>query len=192
MAAEREQLAEGVFIGRTFLPPMALLKLLSAFDRLSSSWASSESLGLLGRGGTEQVRPTNLAVQSLLDEIRLALAPAALNWARACGFRLPAAPYLQLFPVRMVGDGAAPAHQEPHTDSNAGQPGPPVCTNVFYVRAQGTQGGDLAMARSQADLSDALVIRPAPNTIVSFAGERVHWVQPLYAGERLSVVINFY
>jgi len=192
MAAESEQLAEGVFVGRNFLPPMALLKLLGVFDRLSPNWASSESLGLLGRGGTEQVRPTNLAVQSLLDEIRLALAPAALQWARSCGFRFPAAPHLQLFPVRMLGDATAPAHQEPHTDSNATHSGPPICTNVFYVRAKAIQGGDLAMATGEADLDRPLIVRPAPNTIISFAGDRVHWVQPLYAGERLSVVVNFY
>jgi len=192
MAAEDEPLAEGVFVGRNFLPPMALLKLLGAFDRLAPNWASSESLGLLGRGGTEQVRPTNLAVQSVLDEIRLALAPATLRWARSCGFRLPAASRLQLFPVRMVGDAKAPAHQEPHTDSVAGHPGPPACTNVFYVRAQAIQGGDLAMATGEADMAHPLVVRPAPNTMISFAGDRVHWVRPLYAGERLSVVVNFY
>jgi hypothetical protein len=192
MAAESEQLAEGVFNGRDFLPPMALLKLLGVFDRLSSSWASSESLGLLGRGGTKQVRPTNLAVQSLLDEIRLALAPAALRWARSCGFRFPAAPHLQLFPVRMLGDATTPAHQEPHTDSNPSHAEPPICTNVFYVRAKAIQGGDLAIATGEADLDHPLIVRPAPNTMISFAGDRVHWVRPLYAGERLSVVVNFY
>ena len=50
----------------------------------------------------------------------------------------------------------------------------------------------LAMATGETDLAHPLVVRPAPNTIASFAGDRVHWVQPLYAGERLSVVINFY
>jgi hypothetical protein len=187
-----EQLFDGVFVGRNFLSPFELVKLLDKLQRLAPSWTSSQALGLLGRGGAEQVRPTNLAVQALLDEIRLALAPAALRWARSCGFQLPAAPHLQLFPVRMTGDAKTPAHQAPHVDSSAGQPRPPLCTNVFYASTQAIHGGDLAVARGEADLSDPLVVQPAPNSIVSFAGDRVHWVQPLYAGERLSVVINFY
>jgi hypothetical protein len=191
--ATPEQLSAGVFIGRNFLAPLEMAKLLGALEGLSSSWASSEALGLLGRGGTQQVRPSNLAIHARLDEIRLTLAPAALRWAKACGFRLPAAAQLQLFPVRMVGDAATPAHQAPHTDSFASQPGPPVCTNVFYARARAIEGGDLAVSTGGADpLADPLIVRPAPNTIVSFAGDRVHWVQPLHAGERLSVVINFY
>jgi hypothetical protein len=187
-----DQLSDGVFVGRNFLSPFELVKLLSVLDRLSPNWVSSETLGLLGRGGTEQVRSADLSVQALLDEVRRALAPAALHWARSCGFRLPAAPHLQLFPVRMIGDPAAPARQEPHVDSYAGQPRPPLCTNVFYAKARAIHGGDLSVARNPADLSDALVIQPAPNTIVSFAGDRIHWVQPLLGGERVSVVINFY
>jgi hypothetical protein len=187
-----EQLAPGVFAYRGFLPPLVMLKVLAALDRLAPSWAPSEALGLLGRGGTSQVRPTNLVVQTQLDEIRLALAPAAERWARSCGFRLPKAPYLALFPVKMVGDAKSPAHQEPHTDSSAGQAGPPVCTNVFYVTARSVEGGALAVATADGDLSDPLTVHPTPNTIISFAGDRVHWVEPLYAGERLSVVINFY
>jgi hypothetical protein len=93
----------------------------------------------------------------------------------------------------MVGDAQTPAYQEPHLDSNASQPGPPICTNVFYVKTQGVAGGGLAIARRSApDLSDPIVVQPKANTIATFAGDRVHWVQPLYAGERLSVVINFY
>jgi hypothetical protein len=187
-----EQLAPGVFAGRNFLSPFELVKLLDTLRRLAPSWASSQALGLLGRGGAEQVRPSSLAVQALLDEIRLALAPATLRWARSCGFQLPAAPHLQLFPVRMTGNAKTPAHQEPHVDSYAGQPRPPLCTNVFYARTQAIRGGDLAVAREEGELSDPLVVQPFPNCIVSFAGDRVHWVQPLYAGERLSVVINFY
>jgi len=184
--------AEGVFVRRGFLSPGAMVNVLGALDRLSAHWAGSEGLGLLGRGGTEQVRPDNLAVQAQLDQIRLTLAPAVLAWARSCGFRLSAAPYLTLFPVRMVGSLEAPAHQEPHTDSHATLPGPPICTNVFYARVTALNGGDIAVANALGDLDAATILHPTPNTIVSFAGERVHWVQPLHAGERVSVVINFY
>lgn len=186
-------LAEDVFVRRSFLSPFAMLKVLGALDRLAAAWTSSQDLGLLGRGQTGQIRVTGIAAQAQMDEIRETIAPATLQWARGCGFRFAAAPHLQLFPVRMVGDAQTPAYQEPHLDSNASQPGPPICTNVFYVKTQGVAGGGLAVARRSApDLSDPVVVQPKANTIATFAGDRVHWVQPLYAGERLSVVINFY
>jgi len=178
---------------RGFLSPFAMLKVLGALDRLSAAWASSQALGLLGRGQTGQIRVSGIAAQAHMDEIRETIAPAALHWARSCGFSFAAAPHLQLFPVRMVGDAKAPAYQEPHLDSNASQPGPPICTNVFYAKTQGIAGGDLAVARRRGpDLADPVHVQPTANTIVTFAGDRVHWVRPLYAGERLSVVINFY
>lgn len=184
---------EDVFVRRGFLSPFAMLKVLGALDRLSAAWASSEDLGLLGRGQTGQIRVSGIAAQAHMDDIRETIAPAALQWARSCGFALAAAPHLQLFPVRMVGDATTPAYQEPHLDSNASQPGPPICTNVFYAKTQGIAGGDLAVARRRGpDLSDPVAVQPTANSLVTFAGDRVHWVRPLYAGERLSVVINFY
>jgi hypothetical protein len=148
---------------------------------------------LLGRGQTGQIRVTGIAAQAQMDEIREAIAPATLHWARSCGFSFAVAPHLQMFPVRMVGDAQTPAYQEPHLDSDTSQSGPPLCTNVFYAKTQGIAGGELSVARrSGPDLSDPVVLQPTANTIATFAGDRVHWVRPLYAGERLSVVINFY
>jgi 2OG-Fe(II) oxygenase superfamily len=188
-----DAVADGLFVRRGFLPPAAMLRLLAAFERLAPSWAPSQAMRLLGRGQTSQVRPTDLIAQGPLDEIRQALAPAVLQWARACGFQIPAAPTLQLFPVRMLGDTVTPAYQEPHTDSYGDNPAFPICSNVFYAKATAIEGGDLAVApHGGEDLVGARLVRPAANTIVSFPGERVHAVQPLYAGERLSVVINFY
>jgi 2OG-Fe(II) oxygenase superfamily len=186
-----EPQSDGIFIRREFLSPFALAKVLGAFDRLAPRWTSSEALGLLGRGGASQLRVSDIAARAQLDEIRAVLAPVALQWARACGFRLPPAPYLQLFPVRMIGTTEAPAYQEPHLDSDVNHDRPPICTNVFYARARRVEGGALAAKRGP-DLDDPVTVAPTPNTIVTFSGDRVHWVLPLTAGERLSVVINFY
>ena len=174
-----------------FLPPLALSKTLGALDRLSSSWRASEALGLLGRSHTSQVRGSDVAVQGPLEQLHLNLASNALQWARRCGFQFRKPPFLQIFPVRMVGDAEQPALQEPHVDSIDTQAGPPICTNVFYARVSATEGGELALAPS-GDVDNPIVVAPTPNTIVSFPGDCVHWVRPLYAGERLSVVINFY
>jgi hypothetical protein len=181
----------GVHVQRNFLPPLALSKTLAALERLSPSWRPSEALGLLGRSHTSQVRGSDLVAQAPLEEIRRNLADAALHWARRCGFVFRAPPFLQIFPVRMLGDAERPPHQEPHVDSNDGQPGPPVCTSVFYAKVLAAQGGELAVSTS-GDLDDPFIVAPTPNTMISFPGECVHWVRPLYSGERLSVVINFY
>src|SRR5580704_9568626 len=143
-----ETVADGLFVHRGFLAPAAMLRLLAAFERLAPSWAPSLEMRLLGRGQTSQVRPTDLIAQGPLDEIRQALAPAVLQWARACGFRIPAAPTLQLFPVRMLGDTVTPAYQEPHTDSYGDIPSFPICSNVFYAKATAIEGGDLAWRRA--------------------------------------------
>ena len=174
-----------------FLPPLALSRTLAALDRLTSSWRSSEALGLLGRSHTSQIRASDLVAQAPLDEIRGVLAVAALQWAQRCGFVFRAPPFLQMFPVRMLGDPERPAQQEPHVDSNDTQVGPPICTNVFYARIVGAKGGELAVGRG-GDISDPLIVTPTPNTMVTFAGDCVHWVRPFHAGERISVVINFY
>ena len=182
---------DGVFVRRNFLAPLDLLRVLGALERLSASWAPSQALGLLGRGQTNQVRATNIAAQAALDEVRALLATATLRQAQACGFAFAAPPHLQLFPVRMIGDRARPAFQEPHTDSAADRPEPPTCTSVFYVSARDIAGGELAVA-PRDPRGSPLILRPVANTLVSFSGDRVHWVQPLYAGERVSVVVNLY
>ncbi|MGH6957191.1 MAG: hypothetical protein ACREEW_11065, partial [Caulobacteraceae bacterium] len=127
-----EPAAEGLYVRRGFLSPLDLTRALAALERLSAKWASSEALGLLGRGRTTQVLATDIAVRTRLDEIGRALAGPTLAWARACGFLLPPSPHIQLFPVRMVGDAERPAYQDPHVDSDSSQAGPPVCTSVFY------------------------------------------------------------
>jgi hypothetical protein len=188
-----EVLAPGVFVRRAFLAPADLMRLLNIADRLAPSLKPSESLGLLGRGGTGQVRSDGVAARAALDEMRQLLAPATLRWAQACGFWFPRPPHLQIFPVRMSGDPATPAYQEPHTDSHPSLAGAPVCTSVFYARLKGAVGGELAVAATGSEgADDHFNVTPTPNTIVTFAGERVHWVLPLTAGERLSFVVNFY
>ncbi|HUO12642.1 MAG TPA: hypothetical protein VMU37_07790, partial [Caulobacteraceae bacterium] len=178
--------ADGVFVRRRFLPPAVLLQLLAALDRLDPAWAPSREMRLLGRGQTSQVRSSELVAQGPLDEIRRTLAPAVLQAARASGFQFRKPPSLQLFPVRMIGDAEAPAYQEPHMDSVGPDAAPPLCANVFYAKAQGVVGGELALARHRGgDLSEAIEVSPGANTLVTFPGDRVHAVRPLTAGQRV-------
>ncbi len=188
-----ETVGDGVFLKRDFLPPLDMTAVLAALARLSSSWTPSEALRALGRGRTDQVRGTDFAVQAALDQVRRLLTPPMLRWARGCGFNLAVSPLVQMFPVRMMGDPDTPAYQEPHHDTREGSRDPPICTNVFYARLEDISGGGLAVTpEGRPDSTDPLVIAPAVNAVASFSGERVHWVEPLYAGERLSIVVNFY
>ena len=191
MPTPRPPAIPAIYVQRGFLPPLALSRTLAALERLAPSWRSSETLGLLGRSQTSQVRASDIVVQAPLEEIRRNLADSALQWARRCGFEFRAPPFLQIFPVRMVGDPARPARQEPHVDSIDARPGPPRCTNVFYARLTAAAGGELAVSGADG-LAEPVIVTPTPNTMVTFAGQCVHWVRPLSAGERLSVVINFY
>ena len=188
-----DTVADGVFLRRDFLPPAELSAVMASLDRLSPCWAPSEALRALGRGRTDQVRGSEFVAQAALDQIRRLLTPPMLKWARDCGFKLAVLPMIQMFPVRMMGDPDAPAYQEPHHDTRDGQPYPPVCTNVFYARLEDIAGGGLAVTpQGEPDSTQPFVIAPVINTVASFSGERVHWVEPLYAGERLSIVVNFY
>jgi len=182
---------DGVWVKRNFLPPFALVGVLDALDGLGPRWADSERLGLLGRGGVSQVRVDAEADRRRLDVVREALATAVLRWARSCGFQFAAPPALQLFPVRMKGDRQTAANQEPHVDELPGKSRPPICTSVFYARVRDIEGGALAVAPT-LDRPGPVRVTPEANTIATFAGDRVHWVEPLHAGERLSVVVNFY
>ncbi len=186
-------LPAGVSVRRPFLPPAEMMRVLRALDALSNSWAPSQEMGLLGRGGTLQVRPGGVVVTSSLDTIRNTLAGPVLHWVRACGFAVPAKPFLAIFPVRMLGDPHTPTYQEPHTDSYAGIPHPPVCTSVFYARVRDMQGGDFAVADlDDAELRSPHFITPSTNALVTIPGERVHWVEPITAGERICVVLNYF
>jgi hypothetical protein len=186
-------LHDRVHLRPNFLAPADVLRVISALDRLSASWIDSGALALLGRGGTSQVRATDLMAQAPLDELRSLLAPAVLRWVQSRGFGFATPPTLQLFPVRMIGSEETPAYQEPHVDSYGADAGPPVCTNVYYARATAASGGELVVAKGAgADLDDPIVVTPQANTLATFPGARVHAVRPLRGGERLSVVINFY
>jgi 2OG-Fe(II) oxygenase superfamily len=187
-------LSDRVHLRANFLPPAALLQVLAACDRLGPSWTDSRTLRLVGRGGTSQVRPDDIAALGALGELRQVLGPAVLRAAQSCGFGFAAPPTLQIFPVRMAGSDTEPAYQQPHVDSHGPDRGAPVCTNVFYARVRDVVGGDLVVARSGgAAFEDApIVVAPKANTLATFPGDRVHAVRPLRAGERLSVVVNLY
>ena len=183
----------GVFVRRPFLQPADMMRVLSALDSLSGSWTPSQGMGLLGRGGTLQVRPGAVAATASLDVIRNTLAPLVLNWVRACGFPVSAQPFLVIFPVKMIGDPDTPTYQEPHTDSYEGIPHPPACTSVFYARVKDMKGGDFAVVDpGDVELKSPHFITPSTNTLVTIPGERVHWVEPITAGERICVVLNYF
>lgn len=181
----------GVFTRSEFLPPSKHLWVLSQLDTLRESWRRSSSLGLLGRGATHQMPWSDVAAQVSLEPLRQLLANATLDWSRTCGFELRDTAPAQVFPVLMIGSDVEPPFQPPHVDRASGVGTPPLCTSVYYVKADNLKGGELALAAVDGGPAEARIM-PSTNTIVSFNGRRIHEVLPLWSGERLSVVVNFY
>ena len=91
----------------------------------------------------------------------------------------------------MIGSDVEPPFQPPHVDRASEVGTPPLFTSVYYASADNLKGGELALAAVDGGPAAAR-ITPSTNTIISFDGRRIHEVLPLWAGERLSVVVNFY
>lgn len=181
----------GVFARSGFLPTLKHLWVLSQFDTLREKWRPSSSLGLLGRGATHQMPSSDMAAQARLEPLRRLMADATLDWHRTCGFALPDTAPVQVFPVLMIGSDLEPPFQPPHVDRASEVGTPPICTSVYYASADNLKGGELALAAVDGG-PEAARIMPSTNTIISFDGRRIHEVLPLLAGERLSIVVNFY
>jgi hypothetical protein len=94
----------------------------------------------------------------------------------------------QVFPVRMTGGEDDPPQQWPHEDGVDGRR--PVTTAVYYPRVRGTVGGALRLHGSDGTLERE--VTPAEDHLVVMTGDQTHSVAPLTAGERLTVVVNFY
>jgi hypothetical protein len=92
----------------------------------------------------------------------------------------------QVFPVVMIGSRDRPPHQRPHTDNHGGIL--PLATSVYYARLRDATGGAIILGGGTA----RRVVRPQEDDLIAFPGETVHAVENLSAGERVSIVCNFY
>lgn len=99
-------------------------------------------------------------------------------------------PAVQCFAVRLVGNKRFPSFQAPHTDTSS-QFGTraPRLSSVYYFQVQGVVGGELELFLAE---KATRVLEPTENTLVVFEGPTPHAVRPLTAGERISVVTNFF
>lgn len=173
--------------------PIALLWLVHVLDLPAQVWRRSQRLGRSGRGATLQIPPTNLRITRRLAPLRTVVTARARALAERAGYDVGGAAAVQVFPVRMIGDAKTPPFQRPHRDSTAALAEPPICSCVLYVVARDLDGGALVTyAETPAGLAPVERLAPAANTMAIVPGDRLHGVEPLYRGERISVVTNFY
>jgi len=161
-----------------------IVEMLGSMD---AQWAASEDLGRAGAGTTAQLAPGPGYTSAGMMTLRRIVASICYEHVREL-FSLPAPDRLmpQVFPVAMTGSRDRPPHQRPHTDSNRGIH--PLVTSVYYARMQDTDGGAVILGGGTAQR----IVEPREDDLIAFPGDTVHAVGNLYAGERLSVVCNFY
>jgi hypothetical protein len=150
-------------------------------------WAASEDLGRTGAGTIEQLAPGPSYASADMMMVRQIMASICYTQLSDT-FSLPEPDLLepQVFPVSMRGSDTKPPHQRPHIDNHRGIH--PLVTSVYYAWVRDTRGGAIRI-----DLQDDhLIVEPKEDDLIAFPGNTLHSVEELYAGERLSIVCNFY
>lgn len=157
-------------------------------------WARSDALGRTARGTIAQLAGRESHERPDMVRIASTLATAVyeeLAAKAAAVLPLPPSEDLvpQVFPVWMTGSNDDPPQQWPHRD-RAGDVSP-LLTALYYPLVSGAVGGALVLH----DDNDQTVIErimPATDLLIAIPGRQVHSVEALTAGERATLVTNFY
>lgn len=88
----------------------------------------------------------------------------------------------------MWGSADDPPTQWPHRDSVGDRH--PVFTALYYPLVANVQGGRLIL--HEVPQGQVMGIEPVSDLLLIIEGNQVHSVEPLTAGERVTVVTNFY
>ncbi|WP_407675791.1 2OG-Fe(II) oxygenase [Prauserella endophytica] len=88
----------------------------------------------------------------------------------------------------MEGNTEEPPTQWAHKDEAQGRN--PVATSLYYAEVENATGGALALHDSAGQVRTR--VHPGADQLVIIAGDQVHSVEPLTAGNRITVVTNFY
>jgi predicted 2-oxoglutarate/Fe(II)-dependent dioxygenase YbiX len=165
--------------------------LLDLVNSPTLQWERSDVLGRTTAGRMWQL--ANSAMHRQPEMVSLATLMASVVYeeiGHSVPGLLPAPERLvpQVFPVRMEGNTAEPPTQWAHRDGVDGRH--PLVTSVYYAQVDDTVGGELVL---HDDDGRAIVrIQPTADQLVVIDGRQTHSVEPLTAGERLTVVTNFY
>lgn len=166
----------------------ALLRLLAS---PTLEWTRSASLGHTGIGRMWQLSdPSQHRVPEMVRLSTIIASAVYVEVECKLPHLLPAAEDVvpQVFPVRMRGDRADPPAQQPHCDHRNGAV--PVVTSLYYADVQDVVGGALLLT------DDCGVVRhqidPVPDQLLVIEGKQRHAVEPVLAGMRTTIVVNFY
>ena len=169
------------------LGPTRRTRMVEILQATDAQRARSDALGHTGNGAVEQLMPGSGYTSAELTTLREVMASACYA-ATADAFGLPDPNQLtpQVFPVWMRGSVDQPPGQRPHVDNRDGTT--PLVTAVYYAQVSDTDGGEILIGTGP----DQVVVQPVEDDLVAFAGDTVHAVVDLRAGQRLSVVSKFY
>lgn len=150
-------------------------------------WESSERLGRAGQASVSQLaHGPNYATPDLMLLRRVMASVCYANLRDHFALPKPSELTPQVFPVSMRGDKDQPPSQRTHIDRHG--TATPLVTGVYYARVRKTVGGDIVLDPDARHL----VLHPDEDDLIAFPGDTLHAVNALYAGDRLSIVCNFY
>lgn len=169
------------------LGPIKRQQLVEQLPCAGTQWKASEDLGRTGAGMIRQLAPGPGYTSADMMALRQIMASICYEQLQDV-FSLPEPGLLepQVFPVSMRGSRTDPPYQRPHIDNHRGIH--PLVTSVYYARVRETDGGSIHIALG----ADQLIVEPEEDDLIAFPGNTLHSVAKLYAGERLSIVCNFY
>lgn len=174
-----------------FLGERRRIAVLELLGSPSLAWERSDRLGRTTSGRMWQLASS--AMHHTPEMIQLSEIMASLVYGAVCRCMsgvLPDAANVvsQVFPVRMEGNDTEPPTQWKHKDEARGKN--PITTSLYYALVKDTAGGALALH----DDAGEILTRVYPNSdqLVVMPGSQIHSVDPLTAGDRITVVTNFY
>ena len=173
-----------------FLGELRRMVVLQMLDAPTLRWDNSDALGRTGSGTTWQLADSAQHDAPEMVSLSRFLAGAVHDEVdRAHPGLLPAADLMspQVFPVRMRGRRVDPPRQRPHRDEAHDRR--PLVTTIYYPEVRDVEGGDLVLFDGHGRPQR---VSPRADMLVVIDGDVLHAVEPVHAGVRTSVVVNFY
>lgn len=165
-----------------------VLRLLNSPDL---EWERPDRLGRTTSGRMWQLANSDMHYRPEMIQLSTLMASVVYNEIQRARPRLlpdPGEAIPQVFPVRMEGNTDEPPTQWAHKDEARGQH--PCVTALYYAEVENVIGGALALHHPSGDVHTS--VEPVTDQLVVIAGDQTHSVEPLTAGNRITVVTNYY
>ncbi|MFF5985906.1 2OG-Fe(II) oxygenase family protein [Prauserella flavalba] len=155
------------------------------------AWERSDLLGRTTSGRMWQLATSGM--HRMPEMVRLSTLMASVVYEeihRSLPELLPEPESLvpQVFPVRMEGNSDEPPTQWAHKDGAGGRH--PIVTSLYYAQVDHAVGGTLVLHDDSG--TECARVHPTADHLIIISGNQIHSVEPLTAGDRITIVTNFY